>query len=349
MARALRIERAGAWYHITARGNERKAIYRTRKDYQHFWELLGQAVERFRWRLHACVLMPNHYHLLVETREPNLSASMQWLSVSYSVWFNLRHQRSGHLFQGRFKAIVVDPSGWALALSRYLHLNPVRIGCLGLDKSARAAARSVGTSKPEAAKVRERIARLRAFAWSSYPAYVGLAKAPPWLERATILQLIGGGKEAGQQRAYQQYTEGAVRGGLPESPWEQLQGGLILGAGKFVRQMREVVSGNAREQPSLRRIAPRASWEAVVRAIERLKAEKWDQFANRYGDTGRDLALYLGRKRCQLKLGELGQLAGGMDYANVATAVARLSTRLRRDKALAASVTELEAELTAEQ
>ena len=72
MARALRIERAGAWYHITARGNERKAIYRTRKDYQHFWELLGQAVERFRWRLHACVLMPNHYHLLVETPEPKL-------------------------------------------------------------------------------------------------------------------------------------------------------------------------------------------------------------------------------------------------------------------------------------
>ena len=109
------MERAGAWYHITARGNERRSIYRHQKDYRHFCELLGEAVERFRWRLHAYVLMPNHYHLLVQTSEPNLSASMQWLSVSYSVWFNLKHRRSGHLFQGRFKAIVVDPVDWGLA------------------------------------------------------------------------------------------------------------------------------------------------------------------------------------------------------------------------------------------
>ena len=131
MARPLRIERAGAWYHITARGNERKSIYRHQKDYLRFCELLGEAVDRFRWRLHGYVLMPNHYHLLLETSEANLSASMQWLSVSYSVWFNLRHQRSGHLFQGRFKSIVVDPVGWGLALSRYVHLNPVRISRLG--------------------------------------------------------------------------------------------------------------------------------------------------------------------------------------------------------------------------
>src|SRR5438552_4120380 len=81
MARPLRIERAGAWYHITARGNERRSIYRHQRDYRHFCELLGDTVERFRWRLHAYVLMPNHYHLLVETSEPNLSASMQWLST----------------------------------------------------------------------------------------------------------------------------------------------------------------------------------------------------------------------------------------------------------------------------
>src|SRR5947208_13493613 len=170
MARPLRVERAGAWYHITARGNERKAIYRDKRDYQHFCELLAETVERFRWRLHAYVLMPNHYHLLVQTSEPNLSASMQWLSVSYSVWFNLRHRRSGHLFQGRFKAIVVDAAVWGLALSRYVHLNPVRIGRFGLNKSARTAARRGGIAKPEASLVRERIARLRAFAWSSYRA-----------------------------------------------------------------------------------------------------------------------------------------------------------------------------------
>src|SRR5438552_9814809 len=347
MARPLRIERAGAWYHITARGNERRSIYRHQRNYRPSCELLGDTVERFRWRLHAYVLMPNHYHLLVETSEPNLSASMQWLSVSYSVWFNLKHRRSGHLFQGRFKAIVVDPVDWGLALSRYVHLNPVRLGRLGLGKSARATARRVGMAKPEASADRERIASLRAFGWSSYRAYVNLAVAPSWLHTAKLLEMTGCSQRNKQAAAYQQYTEQAIRQGLEESPWERLQGQVILGGGKFLRQMREVLSGNAREQPSLRRIAPRASWEAVVKAIERLKGEKWSQFQNRYGDSGRDLALYLGRKRCQLKLGELGCLAGEMDYASVAAAVTRLATRLRQDEELASAVATLETELTA--
>ena len=106
MARPLRIERPGAWYHLTARGNERQAIFRAPRDYQHFCELLAEAVARFGWRLHAYVLMKNHFHLMVETPKANLSRSMQWLGVAYTVWFNRRHQRSGHLFQGRFKSIV---------------------------------------------------------------------------------------------------------------------------------------------------------------------------------------------------------------------------------------------------
>ena len=92
MARALRIERAGGWYHLTARGNQRQPIYEDRRDYQHFCELLAEAVTRFRWRLHAYVLMKSHFHLLVETLDPNLSASMQWLGVSYTLWFNRRHE-----------------------------------------------------------------------------------------------------------------------------------------------------------------------------------------------------------------------------------------------------------------
>src|SRR5262245_24523527 len=91
MARPLRIERAGAWYYITARGNERKPIYREPRDYQRFCELLGEAAERFRWRIHAYVLLPNHFHLLIETLDANLSASMHWLGVSYSMWFNWQH------------------------------------------------------------------------------------------------------------------------------------------------------------------------------------------------------------------------------------------------------------------
>src|SRR5437667_6778181 len=141
MARPLRIERPGGRYHVTARGNEQRAIYRDEKDRFHFLELLAESRERFGAKIHSYVLMDNHFHLLLETPEANLSRTMQWLGVSYSVWFNLRHKRAGHLFQGRFKAVVVeDDAGWQ-EVARYVHLNPVRIAAVGLDKRRRAAAR----------------------------------------------------------------------------------------------------------------------------------------------------------------------------------------------------------------
>src|SRR5580698_82345 len=126
MARAARIHVPGAWYHVTARGNERRAIFRAEADYAHLVLIIEEAVGRFGLRLHGYVLMQNHYHLILETPEANLSRAMQWLNVSYSTWFNRRHRRSGHLFQGRFKAILVDPQEWGLILSRYVHLNPLR-------------------------------------------------------------------------------------------------------------------------------------------------------------------------------------------------------------------------------
>ena len=137
MARPLRITRAGTWCHLTARGNERKRIYRDDGDRQKFLALLEAWVERFRIRLHGYVLMDNHYHLLAETLESNLSKAMQWLNVSYSVWFNRRHGRVGHLFQGRFKGIVLDGEAWGLELSRYIHLNPVRRQGFSLGKKNR--------------------------------------------------------------------------------------------------------------------------------------------------------------------------------------------------------------------
>src|SRR6185369_17190356 len=127
MARPLRIERPGAWYHVTARGNERQPIYRDDQDRYHFLTLLDEMTATFNLLVHAYVLMDNHYHLIVELREPNLSRAMQWLNVSYSMWFNRRRSRCGHLFQGRFKSVIVDRCEWGLGLSRYVHLNPVRV------------------------------------------------------------------------------------------------------------------------------------------------------------------------------------------------------------------------------
>ena len=139
MARALRIERPEGRYHVTARGNERKAIYRDDADRAHFLELLSEATDRFGVRIHAYVLMDNQFHLLLDTPRANLSRSMQWLGVSYSIWFNRRHHRVGHLFQGRFKSVVVeDDAGWQ-EVARYIDLNPVRLAGLALDKHQRAA------------------------------------------------------------------------------------------------------------------------------------------------------------------------------------------------------------------
>jgi putative transposase len=210
MARPPRLQIAGAWHHIIARGIERSSVFKQDRDREHFLELLEVMAARFACNLSAYVLMENHFHLFLQTLEPNLSRAVQWLTISYGAWFNRRHERAGHLFQGRFKAVVVDPSDWAVRLTRYIHLNPVRIKRLGLDKSARQAARRGLSQPPEPEAVRQRIRTLREFRWSSYRAYAGYAKAPEWLKADWILR--HGGRRSSQQRArYRDYCESAIR------------------------------------------------------------------------------------------------------------------------------------------
>jgi len=126
VARPLRIEYEGAVYHVTARGNEKRKVFFSRKDYGKFKEYLANAIEKFGFILHGYVLMTNHYHLIIETPEKNLSKIMHYINSSYTTYTNIKRKRHGHLFQGRFKAIVVDKDSYLLELSRYLHLNPVR-------------------------------------------------------------------------------------------------------------------------------------------------------------------------------------------------------------------------------
>ena len=294
-------------------------------------ELLPELVERFGVQLHAYVLMPNHYHLLLETPRPNLSLAMQWLNLSYSVWFNRRHRRCGPLFQGRFKAVIFDPQTSALTLSRYLHLNPVRIRSLGLDKAAQQTLRAGLSDKPEPELIARRLALLRAYSWSSYHAYIGRKAAPPWLHTATILGYMGKGRGPVQQ-AYRHYVETAVREGLPPSPWQDTIEQVALGSAQFLKRLRKGWRGDERECAGLKRLRGLPTWGEVLSAVEALRGERWEQFRDRYGDWGRDLALYLGRTRCGLKLKELGALAGGIDYVSVSSAVRRFRARLKRDQ-----------------
>jgi len=337
MARPLRIWYPEAWYHVTARGNERREIYRSDQDRQVFLARLGQSVGRFGMVLHGYVMMANHFHLIVEPREDNLSRAMQWLNVSYSQWFNRRHQRSGHLFQGRFKSVVVDWQAWGLELSRYVHLNPVRTGQEELDKQARQRNRaSVGrVVSPDT--VKGRIKALRDHQWSSYRAHIGLERVPEWLCRDRVLRLMGG-KKSERPRAYQRLVEAALLEGM-ESPWDHLRGQVILGEEAYVRQLEEGLSGDEREQAPLKQLRRRPRWEQAVQVVERLKGEAWAEFRDRHGDWGRDVALWLGRMHCGMKLKELAEAVEVSHYASVGTALKLLEKRSGSDSSLARLMT----------
>ena len=171
MARPLRIEFADALYHVTSRGNERRPIFRTIRDRQTFLHFLGVAAGRFRWSVTAWTLMTNHFHLVIQTAEPNLSKGMQWLNGTYANWYNRIHERCGHLFQGRFKGILIDSETYFADVLRYVVLNPVRAKMCGRPEDYR---------------------------WSSYRATAGLEAAPDWLNVASVYQLFGPDGETAQ-------------------------------------------------------------------------------------------------------------------------------------------------------
>lgn len=209
MARPLRVEFEGAAYHVMARGNERRPIFRDDRDRELWLKTLSETVQRFGIRVHAYCLMPNHYHLLVETPRANLSQAAGWLQITYTIRFNRRHRRSGHLFQGRFKAQLIEADVYARHLIRYLHLNPVR------------PRRRTDPIPPD------RLPELDHYPWSSHHDFAGLRRPPDWLALAWLR--YWGATPAEAQRAYREDIHRAF--GQPvTSPWDNLRGGLVLGS-----------------------------------------------------------------------------------------------------------------------
>jgi len=345
MARPLRIERVGGRFHATARGNGRKPIFRDDTDHFHFLELLSQMPERFGVCLHAYALMENHFHLLIETPEANLSCSMQWLGVSYSMWFNKRHRRAGHLFQGRFKACIVeDDHGWQ-EVARYVHLNPVRLGRLGLGKPQQRASRAGLVSRPDAEVVAKRLRVLREYRWSSYRGYAGYGAPLAWVCTEPLSRLCGGRTASERRAAIRQYTEQPVRQGSLECPWDRLVAGLVLGTESFAQSLKKGLRIKEREQRQARKLARPVGWPEIISVLEQARGERWAEFSVRYGDWGRDAALWFGRRQGRLPLGRLGELAGGMDYAAVSVAVRRFGQRIASDGKLRHQLDEIERQL----
>jgi len=220
MSRPLRLEYEQAVHHVTARGNQCRAIFRDDTDRQCLLDTLAQAAQRFGVVVHAYCLMPNHYHLLVQTPRANLSRAMAWVQTTYSMRYNRRHHRSGHLFQGRFKAQIVEADEYARQLLVYIHLNPVR-----------------PRNKRQAIPA-DRRRTLDAYRFSSHRVYAGLAPLPPGVKDAAAnwlctewLSYFGRGRAAAQQ-AYRQEIASAF-GQPAASPWADLRGGLVLGSQIF--------------------------------------------------------------------------------------------------------------------
>lgn len=235
MSRPIRIEYSGAIYHVTSRGNARSDIVLGDADREMFVETLASVVERFEWICHAWCLMNNHYHLLIETPKANLSRGMRQLNGVYTQKFNRSHRRVGHLFQGRYKAILVERNSYLLELCRYIVLNPV-------------AAHMVDD--------------VSAWRWSSYRATVGIESKPGWL---TVAWVLGQFAQAAE-RARKHYRDFVAEGVGKGSVWGGLRHQVYLGSDAFVEQsIAEIkIEADLSEIPCVQRQGEKKSIEAYA-------------------------------------------------------------------------------------
>lgn len=307
MARAWRIEFEGAYYHLLSRGNERRNIFRCDTDRRLFLETLGESCERFDIELFAYVLMPNHYHLLVRTRQANLSRAMHWFSGTYTRRFNNGHGRSGHLFQGRFKSMLVQNDAYILQLSYYIHRNPLRAGL---------------------------VERLADFPWSSYLVYAYAQRQPDWLSTELILNHFN---VPNPHRAYrekvQRYAQEEAR------LWEDFRHGFILGSKKFVETVRNrfLPEHPVEAVPQQRLLARDKELHAILAAAaERIGCDLPRLAAKRrvsgFDKKKRDALVYWVWKAGLFTNEQIGNLFG-LTYSAVSHCVQEMNKRLQSDKA----------------
>ena len=309
MARPLRIEYPGAYYHVINRGNSGENIFSTKRDREKFLEYLGTATQRFSLIIHTYCLMTNHYHLVVETPEANLSRAIQWLNVSYATYFNTKRKRSGHLFQGRFKAILVDADNYLVQLSRYIHLNPVRV---------------------------KMVERPVDYPWSSYAAFIGKRKAQEWLD----LGMLGhfGKNKRQAMKSYQIFVEEIDPSQL-RNPGKEILAGCILGEMDFVSWVQRTFLDRKemdKELPQLKALKPKVSLEAIMRGITQATGSTSEQILAKGGkkNQAREMAIYLARDLSGLSGRELGEYFGGMSGAAITMRYRQFSRKLSEDKKL---------------
>ena len=307
MARPLRITYPGAFYHVTSRGNERKDIFKSKRDRERFLEYLESATQRYNAVIHVYCMMDNHYHLLLETPSGNLPQIMLHLNGAYTTYFNVKRKRSGHLFQGRYKAILVDIDEYAKELSRYIHLNPVR------------------------AKV---VAIPEAYTWSSYQFYIGKQKSPEWLYIDFILSYFGK-KVSIAQNNYQQFVTEIISKKY-DSPLDDVISSTLLGSPDFIAFIKDkYLSGKEPDKdiPALKELTEKVSVQDIFDEVEFVFGKE--------SVLARNVKMFL----CQRYTGEKLKVIGkyfGISESGVSQASRRISQKSDKDKKLKKKIEKIE-------
>ena len=328
MARPLRIQFENAYYHVTCRGNARQGIFSNDADQSTFLDLLERSSDIYQTEILAYVLMSNHFHLFVKTPLGNLQEFMRHFNISYTSYYNWRHHRTGHLYQGRYKSFLVDADEYLQEISRYIHLNPMRVRLTS------------GMTLNEKKKY------LSNYRWSSYGGYISKRDRRPFLRVGEVLASFGGDAEKGRRR-----YEGFVMEGLAgkiTNPLERGKGHGIVGASEFMEKIRERFLrsvAESRELPAVRKIVAQIEPERIIREIcEVFEVERQELLKKGYKRVARGVLMEMLYRYGGMNQREIGELMG-IDYSAVSVMRKRLSDLQKRDRNLSAGIEKIKERL----
>lgn len=301
MARSLRIEYPGAFYHVIQRGIERKAIFSSDIDREKFFSYLNASFLAYKSVIHTYVLMSNHYHLILETPRANLSKAMHYINTAYAAYYNTKHKRAGHLYQGRFKAILVDKDEYLHYLSCYIHLNPVRVGIVKFPEEYR---------------------------YSSYNYFISSNKPPQWFNASLILSIFDN-KPAKARRLYRQFVTDNT-GKEKDIIKNNIKNGFVLGSDNFLEGLKAKIDAirDNPEIPVLNEVKYKEgpSMEYIRSTVEKLVGHN--------KRLARSVSMYLSRKYTQKTNNEIAAFYGNIGYTGVSQACRRIEDRRVKDRNL---------------
>ena len=328
MARPLRIQFENAYYHVTCRGNSRQQIFSSDEDRSKFLDLLERSSDIYETEILAYVLMSNHFHLFVKTPMGNLQEFMRHFNISYTSYFNWKHHRTGHLYQGRYKSFLVDADEYLQEVSRYIHLNPIRVK-LRVELTDE-----------------EKTNHLRSYSWSSYGGYTSKMDRKPFLRVEEVLAHFGGDTPKGRRR----YEEFVIDGFSDQmiNPLDIGKGHGIVGASEFVDKIRErfirFVPG-ARELPAVRKIVAYVEPGRIIReTCKRFVVERGDLLRKGYKGVARGVLMEMLYRYGGMNQREIGELMG-IDYSAVSVMRKRLSTLQKSDPILSKTIEAMKEQL----